>query len=148
MIDETNPAPGPLDRLASAVEFFASLDRKLASAFDALDEMRRQLRDLQPLGARGDELIADVQRRIDSFDRRVNRDLDELKAAGLAKLEELDLKGLGARLDRIEVAIYNIEKATVSLNKTMSGSVEALPGFMTRKIKAEGERVQADGPES
>ncbi|MFN2525923.1 MAG: hypothetical protein ABR505_06625 [Actinomycetota bacterium] len=141
MNEEGDSSASPIDRLASALGFFASLDRRLASAFESLEEMRRQLRDLGSLGARGDDLMTDVQRRIETFDRRAHSDLDQLKAALLEKLDQVDVKGFEARLDRIEVTMSNIEKATVSLNTTMSASVEALPGFMTRKIKAEGQRV-------
>ncbi len=144
MTDDTGTSAGPFDRLAAAVEFLTTLDRRLVTAFEALEEMRRQLQDLGTLGARGDDLIADVRRRIEVFDRRAHADLDELKAALLDKLDQVDVKTIEARLDRIETTMGNIETATVHLNKTMAGSVEALPTWMTRKIKAEGEKVATE----
>ncbi|HEX2240841.1 MAG TPA: hypothetical protein VHJ82_06860 [Actinomycetota bacterium] len=148
MNGNTGAGAGPLDRLAGIVEFVSSLDRRLLSAFEALDEMKRELGELGSLRSAGDELVADIRRRIDVFDRRAHADLDELKRALLEKLDQVDMRLIDARLDRIETTMANIETATVNLNKTMAGSVEALPAWMTRKIKAEGEKVASEMNES
>ena len=49
------------------------------------------------------------------------------------------MDGLGDRFDRLELSLSNIEKATVHLDQTMSGMVESLPDFLSRRIKPEGE---------
>lgn len=148
MNGNTDAGAGPLDRLASLLDFLSSLDQKLPAAFESLEAMRRELDELGRLRPAAEDLVADVRRRLEAFDRRAQADLEELKAALLDKLDQVDVKMLEARLDRIETTMGNIETATVNLNKTMAGSVEALPAWMTRKIKAEGEKVASEIHES
>jgi hypothetical protein len=71
--------------------------------------------------------------------------MDEVKAAILAKIGELDLSGLGPRLDRLEQALLNVERATVNLDTSVAGALEALPGFMQRRVK-DGKKSAAEDP--
>lgn len=128
-------------RIATLIELVTTLDRRLLSALDGLEEMRSTVAGFEAVGASGDELIADLQKRIAVTDERINRDLDELKAVVLEKLGEVDIKGLGPRLDRLEQAVLNIERATVSMDRAVEGSVEALPDFLTRRVKKEGKKA-------
>ena len=53
----------------------------------------------------------------------------------MAKLGELDLGAFGDRFDRLEAAIYNIERATVDLDQNFKAGMEALPDFVTKRMK-------------
>ena len=128
-------------RISNVVELLTTLDTRLLNALDALENMQKSVSAFDPVSADADRLVADTQRRLSSLDERLNRDLDELKVAILAKLTELDLAGFGDRFDRIETAIFNIERATLSLDQSFDGALEMLPDFMTKKIKTEGKKV-------
>lgn len=135
------------ERVATLVELLTTLDRRLLSALDGLEEMRTTVAGFESVGAEGDRLVADLRRRIAATDDRINRDLDEIKAVVLAKLDEVDVAGLGPRLDRLEEAVFNIERATVSLDQAVEGGVELLPDFLSRKVKREGKKAAPDpGP--
>lgn len=145
MADDGAGVADPLLRLPSrignVVELLTTLDTRLLNALDALENMQRSVSAFDPVSADADRLVEDTQRRLAALDDRLNRDLDELKGAILAKLAELDLAGFGERFDRIETAVFNIERATLSLDQSFEGALELLPDFMTRKLKAEGKRV-------
>lgn len=134
------------ERLAGLIELVTTLDTRVLSALDGLEEMRGTVAGFEGLGASGDRLVADLQRRIEKTDERINRDLDELKAVVLEKLGELDLRDVGARLESLEASIHNIERATVSLDQAVEGGVEMLPDFMTRRIKSEGKKAAPAAP--
>jgi hypothetical protein len=129
------------ERIATLVELVTTLDRRLLSALDGLEEMRTTVAGFEGVGDEGDQLVADLRERVARTDERINRDLDELKAAALAKLGEIDLAGLGPRIDRLEEAILNIERATVSLDQAFEGGLEMLPDFLTKRVKKEGKKV-------
>ena len=131
-------------RVGSLIELLTTLDTRVLGALDALDNMQRSVTAFDPVSEEADQLVADARLRLASLDDRLRKDMDELKAALLAKLDELDVTSLGPRLDRLERAVFNIEKATIGMNRTLEGSVEALPGFMTRKIKEDGRRKSPD----
>jgi predicted RecB family endonuclease len=135
------------ERIATLVELVTTLDRRLLSALDGLEEMRTTVAGFENVGSAGDELIADLQERVARTDERINRDLDELKAAAMAKIGEVDLADLGPRIDRLESAILNIERATVSLDQAFEGGLEMLPDFLSRRVKKEGKKV-APSPDS
>jgi hypothetical protein len=67
--------------------------------------------------------------------RRSVGEIDELKIAVMAKLDEVDVDGVDARLDRLEAAIMNIERATVHLDEQFTSSLEALPDFVAKRIR-------------
>lgn len=131
-------------RLGNLVELLTTLDQRVLNALDALENMQRSVAAFDPVGQQADVMMADVQRRIEAFDRRLNRDLDEIKATVLAKLGELDLTTMDGRLNRLEASIHNIERATVSLDQAFEGGLEMLPDFMTRKLKGEGKKKAPD----
>ncbi|HJR45174.1 MAG TPA: hypothetical protein VJ927_06170 [Actinomycetota bacterium] len=131
-------------RLGNLVELLTTLDTRVLSALDALENMQRSVAAFDPVGKQADVMMADAQRRIEAFDRRLNKDLDEIKELVMAKLGDLDLTGLDSRLDRLEASIQNIERATVSLDRSFEGGLELLPDFMTRKMKGEGKKKAPD----
>ncbi len=145
--DDAATGSGPLERITEMLAFLGTIDRRLLGAFSSLEEMRAAVVGLDALGARGEALVADIQRRVAELDKRIHEDLDELRDALLAKVADLDVKGLGPRLDRIEVAIYNIERATMGLNSTLEGSVRALPDFLENRIRSEREAAAVPTPE-
>jgi hypothetical protein len=122
------------DRVGNLVELLTTLDKRILATLDSLEEMRSAV---GTLSTGGEDLVADIRRRMDSFDQRINADLDEIKAELLTRLGEMD--GFAERFDRLESSLGNIEKATVHLDQTMSGMVESLPDFLSRRIKPEGE---------
>ena len=162
-MEEKEPV-GPLERLTGLVELITTLDRRVIGALDSLDkmeesmgtledmqrslgsldEMQRSISTLDELRGASGDLVADLKARIAATDERLNRDLDEVKAAILAKIGELDLAGLGPRLDRLEKALLNVERATVNLDHSVEGALEALPGFAQRRVKDGKESVAAD----
>ena len=129
------------ERIGALIELLSTLDLRVRSALDGLEEMRTTVTGFESLGTEGDRLAADLQARIERTDARVNADLDELKAALLAKIGELDLTDIGPRFQRIEEAILNIEIATVSLDQSFEGALEMLPNFLTRRVKDEGKKA-------
>jgi hypothetical protein len=130
----SSPLSKVTDRVGNLVELLTTLDKRILATLDSLEEMRSAVGSLSD---GGEDLVADIRRRMDSFDERINADMDEIKTELLARLGEMD--GLGDRFDRLELSLSNIEKATVHLDQTMSGMVESLPDFLSRRIKPEGE---------
>ena len=119
-----------------------TLDLRVRSALEGLEEMRRSVAPLESVGPVGDELVADVRARMARFDERLNADLDEVKEAILLKLEDVDVVGFNTRLDRLEAAVFNIERATMDLDKAFQGGLEILPDFVTKRLRPEGRDVE------
>jgi hypothetical protein len=149
MTDSNGTSLNPVARIAGVVELMTSLDTRILSALDSLDQIRTTMSGFDDLGAEGDLLVADIRSkvqkldaRMDLLDQRINRDLDDVKAAVLAKIEGLDTDGIGDRLERVEKALMNIERATMNLDQAFEGVMEMLPNFMTKKIKEEGKDAQ------
>jgi hypothetical protein len=128
-------------RVAALFELLTTLDQRILTALDSLEEMRRSIAPLEGVGKSGDELVEDLRATADRFEQRVNADLDELKDVLLAKLGDLDLGEFGGRLDRLESAVLNIERATVHLDQAFQGGLEILPDFVTKRLKAEGRKA-------
>jgi hypothetical protein len=129
------------ERIAALVELLATLDLRVRAALDGLEEMRTTVTGFESLGTEGDRLAADLRARIEKTDDRINRDLDDLKAAVMAKIGEVDLTDIGPRFQRIEEAILNIEIATVNLDQNFEGGIEMLPNFLTRRVREEGKKA-------
>lgn len=129
------------ERISNVVGLLTTLDTRLLNALDALDNMQRSVSAFDPVSADADRLVVDTQQRLAALDERLNRDLDQLKAAILAKLGEIDLTSFGSRLDRLETAIFNIERATLSLDRSFEGALELLPDFMTKKMNTEATKI-------
>ena len=89
--------------------------------------------DLRILGAL--EGLEEMRTSVGALDERIDRDMDELKSLVKTKLEEIDLDSVGARFDRLEAAILNIERATVHLDESFQSGLEALPDFVTKRLR-------------
>ena len=135
-----------VERVSGIVELLTTLDQKILRALDSLEEMQGRVASFDDLGVDGRELVADVKTRLAALDERLNRDLDDVKDALMAKIGELDLAGFGGRLDRLEAAVFNIERATVNLDRAFEGGLEMLPDFLTKRLKAEGDRSPTVDP--
>lgn len=145
-------------RVGEMVELVTTLDRRIAAALDAVAEMNASMARLDDVGADGRVLVAEMRERAAALDERLNRDLDTLRDAVLAKLDSLDAvrdavlekvgsldtDTIGARFDRMERALFDIERATVSLDRRLEAALEALPGFMTRRVKDEEAKAGSD----
>lgn len=127
-------------RVASVVELLTTLDQRILQALDSLEQMSSSVSRFDEVGDSGDELVRDIQERMAKFDERLHRDLDELNILLKAKLADVDITGFNDRLDRLEQAIYNIERATVSLDRSFEGGLELLPDFLTKRMKNEGKK--------
>lgn len=57
------------------------------------------------------------------------------------RMDGADLDELVTRVQRVEEAIINTEVATINLDKAFEGSVESLPGFLTRRARREGTKI-------
>jgi ABC-type transporter Mla subunit MlaD len=139
MTNEPVATPGPLssaaDRVGNLIELLATLDKRILAALDSIEKMNSAVAGFEEVGTDGRELVADIRDRMARLDERLNRDLDQLRDALLEKIEDLETEGLGRRLDRMEKALFNIEKATVNLNRSFEGGLELLPDFMARRVK-------------
>ena len=141
--DATGPLPigKAVERVGGIVELLTTLDQKILRALDSLEEMQGRIAGFDDVGTDGRELIADIRDRFIATDARINRDLDDIKEVLMAKLGELDVGGVGRRLDRLEEAIYNIERATMNLDKAFEGSLEMLPNFLSRRLQGEKKKA-------
>jgi hypothetical protein len=128
---------GLFDRLTNLVELVSTLDVRVTNALEGLEEMRTSVTGLDPVRDDVAELIGDLRNRLDAWDERLNRDLDDLKSLAIEKLRDLDLSDLTARFDRLEASMQNVERATTNMDHSLSGSMEALPDFLSRRIKNE-----------
>lgn len=131
-------------RVAALVELLTTLDQRVISTLDGLDDIHRTVTGFDELSSRADAVAADLEKRIAAMDARLNRDLDELKDLLIAKIGEVDVKTIDKRLDRIEAAMLNIERATVRLDRTVEGGLEAMPDFVTKRVKAEARKKAPD----
>ena len=151
---------GLLDRLGNLVELITTLDVRVTNALEGLEEMRSSVTGLDPVRDDVEVLVADLKTRLDTWDRRLARDLDELKtlaieklngvdelkAALLAKIEEVDVSDITTRFDRMETALMNVERATVNLNNIVQGGMEALPNFVSKRVQADARKQAAATP--
>jgi hypothetical protein len=144
MSDEAASGLGPLssaaDRVGNLVELLTTLDKRILAALDSIEAMNSAVAGMEEVGTDGRELVADLRERLAKLDERLHRDLDRIHEALLEKIEGLETEGFGRRLDRLEKAIFNIEKSTVSLDRAFQGALELLPDFMSRRVKEEAHK--------
>jgi len=127
---------GALQRVGAVAGVIATLDRRIVDLFESLDELRRTSATVSQLSDEGSDLLQDLRDRLDRIEAKVRVDTDEVKNAVLEKLGEIDAQGLGPRLDGVEKAIFNIETAVTRLDRLVSGMVESVPDFITRRVRA------------
>jgi hypothetical protein len=138
---------GLFDRVGNLVELLTTFDVRITNALEGLEEMRTSVTGLDPVREDAEALVSDLRKRLDVADARLHRDLDDIKALLMEKLGELDVTDLGPRFDRLEAAIFNIERATVNLNHSVEGSMEALPDFVARRVKGQVRQKKAESTE-
>ena len=157
---DPNNQGGLLDRLGNLVELITTLDVRVTNALEGLEEMRSSVTGLDPVRDDVEVLVADLKSRLDTWDERLSRDLDELKrlaieklngvdelkAALLAKIEEVDVSDFTTRFDRMETALMNVERATVNLNNIVQGGMEALPNFVSKRVQADARKKAVEAP--
>lgn len=131
---------GLFDRLANLVELVTTLDVRVSNALEGLEEMRASVTGLDPVREDITALVADVRDRLDAWDERLNRDLDDIKAVVMDKLNGLDLTAFDARFERMEESMRNVERSTTNMDHALTGTMEALPNFVGRRIKDEAAR--------
>ena len=139
-----NVSQGPVERLTALAGLVTSLDQRIVEAFEALGRVGAASAELERLTEDTSDLIGDLRGRLDRLEARLYVDLDELKTAALAKLEELDLDTLGGRMHSLETAIQNIERAVTRVDTLVEGVVDTVPEFITRRVRARAERVDAE----
>lgn len=132
-------------RLAALVELLTTLDQRVIAALDGLDDMHATVTGFDELSGKAGLIAADLEKRIAAMDERLNRDLDDLKALLVAKIGEVDAKSIDRRLDSLEKTMVNIERATVRLDQTVEGALEAMPDFVTKRVKSEARKKSPPG---
>ncbi len=120
-------------RVAQAVDAVTSLDRRIVSGLRVLDRIERMADDLERLVLEGVVLVHDLRTRLPRLDDTMAR-LDRV----LRDLESVDRAAVAERMRRLEDAIYNIEKATVTAGRKFDGIIESLPGRMSDRIERLG----------
>jgi hypothetical protein len=128
---------GALDRVTALTDLLTSLDKKVIETLDSVQDMRSTLEGFQGVSGDAEALVADLRAKIDKVDARLDRDIDDIKAVLIEKLQGLDLNSLGPRFDRIETAILNIERATMNLETAMEAGLEAMPDFVSKRVREE-----------
>ncbi|MFL5798730.1 MAG: hypothetical protein ACJ77A_12465 [Actinomycetota bacterium] len=131
------------ERMAGIGRLLTTLDQRLLETFDTLDRVGEASAALDGLASDGTDLVADLRSRMERLDRKVRADMNELKQALLAKLDEVDLSGFDERLQGLEVSIRNIETAVTRMDRVVEGAVEGAPGFVKRRVR-EGEADVAE----
>lgn len=134
-------------RVGSLIELLTTLDQRVLQALDSLEQMSSSVSRFDGVGDSSDELVRDLQQRMAKLDERLNKDLDELHATLMAKIADVDIAGFNDRLDRLEQAVFNIERATISLDRAFEGGLEMLPDFLTKRLKGEGKKEAPAPPE-
>ena len=134
---------GTVERISALTELLTGLDKRIISTLDSVEEMRATVEGFQGVSGDSEALVADLRVKLDRIDERINRDLDEVKVVLLEKLGEVDLTSFGPRFDRLEAAVLNIERATVNLETAMEASLDAMPDFVSKRVR---EQMMREGP--
>lgn len=133
--------PGLIERFSGLVDLVTRLDVKIVAALESLEEMRTTVTGFESMSTRGETVLADLQQRIARMDQRLHSDLDEVMGTIKERIAGLDLDDIGGRLQKLETAVFNIERATVNLDRAFEGGLEMLPDFMQRRLKGEGRKL-------
>ena len=126
---------GAIERVGALTELLTSLDKKVIETLDSVREMRTTLDGFQGVSGDTETFVADLRVKVDRIDARLNRDIDDIKAVLMEKLNDLDLNSLGSRFDRLEAAVLNIERATTNLETAMEAGLEAMPDFVSKRVR-------------
>ena len=143
--EEVADGGGPVQRLSASASLVTSLDRRIVELFDSLEEIRAATTGLSALSDDGGALVAELREKLERWDAKLRIDVDEIKQALLQKLDGIDVDGLGDRMSRAEEAIFNIESAVTRLDRLVSGMVESVPDFITRRVRARAAQPEDSG---
>ena len=127
---------GPIQRVTAVASVVATLDQRIVDLFEALEELRTSAGSVSQLSDDAAELMADLRARMDRLEAKLRIDSDELKNAVLAKLDDVDIENFGERMSGVEKAIFSIEAAVTRLDRLVSGMVDSVPDFITRRVKS------------
>jgi hypothetical protein len=125
------------DRVSGVFDLLTNLDQRVLASLESLEEVRASMKGLEALQADGDAFVRDLRGRIARADERMHRDFDEIKDAVLNLIGDIDIGSFDDRLTRVESSMRKIERATVDLDRKAEAAFEALPNFLSRKIRSE-----------
>ena len=127
-----DPAFGSLMRLA------ASIPPLLAEALHAANRTVAAVNGLVDLVEEGADLVHDLK---DLVAR-----LEPVVVLGQNVAAKVDPDELIARVELIEQALLNTERASINLDKTIEGSIESLPNVLSRRAKRESKKIDPTRP--
>lgn len=122
-----------LEQVTAPVRLLADVETLLRRVVVAVEDVRASVARLETLATPAADLLPDARERMVTLDERVHREMDEMKGLLLERVGQLD--DLIARFDRMEAALANIERATVQLQRAVSGAIEALPDRLTERVR-------------
>ena len=137
---------GAVERVTALTDLLTSLDKKVIETLDSVKEMSATLEGFQGVSGDTEDFVADLRVKVDRIDARLNRDLDEIKEVLIEKLNGLDLTSLGPRFDRLEAAVLNIERATTNLETAMEAGLEAMPDFVSKRVREQMKQREGGAP--
>jgi predicted nucleic acid-binding Zn-ribbon protein len=127
-------------RVGALVRLLTTLDQRLVETFETVERVGEAAAGLEALQTDGADMLQDARRRVTKFEKRVNADLDEVKAAVLAKLEQVDVADVKRRITRLEKRVNADldELKTAVLDKLADVDVEDL----TRRLDSLEESIR------
>ena len=131
-----------MERLSALAGLVTKLDQRVVEAFEALARVGAASAELERLTEETSDLVGDLRGRLDRLEARLYSDLDELKSALMAKLDDVDLSSVGGRFDTLELSLRNIERAVTRVDSLVEGVVDTVPEFITRRVRARADKVE------
>lgn len=122
-----------VEQLTAPVRLLTGLESLLRRVVVAVEAMRASVARLEMLAEPAADLLPDARQRMVELDERVHREMDEAKRLLLERVGQLD--DLLERFERVEASLANIERATVQLQRSVSGAIEALPDRLTERVR-------------
>ena len=116
----------------------ASVPPLLAEALHTANRTLAAVNDLVDLMEEGADLIHDLK---DLVAR-----LEPIVALGQEAAAKVDPDELIARVERVEQALLNTERASLNLDKSIEGSIESLPNVLSRRAKKESQKIDPTRP--
>lgn len=133
-----------VEQLTAPVRLLTGLETLLRRVVVAVEDMRASVAGLEMIAKPAGELLPDARERMVKLDERVHREMDEMKGLLMERVGQLD--DLLERFERMEASLANIERATVQLQRSVSGAIEALPERLTERVRRNIPRPQRPSP--